>query len=508
MTAIFDDRNRQIVPRWYPYRIAWELGELASATPIEKPESKSMGEFERKCHDWQLHRRLPYAIEVVGTALLFNITRNPVATEAAEFIISKESSASDVAVQLARQYINADRTGEYTLPNTCFEDESAVHQMIASLKVYAREYPSNAVAWCDLAYYYSILGQIKHAETCMGTATYISRDNRFILRSAARCFLHLGAPDKALWLLRKSNLSKSDPWVISAEIAIAEAFKQSPKLVKRAQYVMQDSRFFPKSTSELAGTLGTLELKNGNKNKAKKLLKLSLIDPNENALAQAVWLTPDLGKEDFISGIKVIAQYEADARSFFRKKDYSSALNSSMAWLRFQPFSARPAVFGSYVASVCLRDDAKAADIIRRAMCASAESFLLQNNYAFALASIGKLDDADYAIEKAARLQSNEGERNVLNATRGLIHFRRGNIAQARELYQKAIDGFHKRGNDHSKALALLFWAREEHLHGTKEYSDIIARARELILSRNETELVDYLKSLTVTANRPRGDRK
>ena len=65
--------------------------------------------------------------------------------------------------------------------------------------------------------------------------------------------------------------------------------------------------------SELASALATVEFSENNLRQSKKLIKLSLKEPTENSIAQAIWLFPDYvnSQERKESLIDVPKAYEA-----------------------------------------------------------------------------------------------------------------------------------------------------------------------------------------------------
>ena len=70
MSGFYDDTNRQIMPRWYPYTTACQLGDLMSDNTLNKPKIESYDAFTQKIKDWQKNRTITHAIDVVGTALI------------------------------------------------------------------------------------------------------------------------------------------------------------------------------------------------------------------------------------------------------------------------------------------------------------------------------------------------------------------------------------------------------------------------------------------------------
>ncbi|WP_337287557.1 hypothetical protein [Candidatus Methylomirabilis sp.] len=488
MSGTYDDSNRQVMPRWYPFKTACQLGDLKPETIREKPKLELPASFNQKGKDWREKRTIFHALELVGTALIGGDFLNPYANEAAVFILDSEEPPTSLGRQIAEVYKsdrNIDNTCSIELPT----DNLRHRYEIAYLKKLLRRYPRNAIAWADLAFHYTLLGQKQRAEHCMDIAVSLGRDNRFILRSAARYFLHMGEADKSLFHLRRSPLSKVDPWLASAEIAISEGIENKTRLMKPAQAMISDRDLSPWSINELAATLSTVEARHGSASKSKKLLSKALQQPNENTLAQAEWLASRLGQEVTRPQINVLAMYEADARRSLRDGDYGHALERAKEWFQFQPFTTRPAIMASYIAAVCLQNDHEAIAIIEKAKATSLENFYLNNNHAFSLASLGRLTESEKVITRIDESNLTERERNTFAATKGLIEFRRGNASEGRDLYKKAIAGFKNINQYHLAAIATFFLAREENLIQSSLADDAIKAAKGLVDKYDVKEL-------------------
>ena len=114
--------------------------------------------------------------------------------------------------------------------------------------------------------------------------------------------------------------------------------------------MLESGDFHKFHLSELASALGTIELKNGSRKKGRKLLTLALESPTENTLAQVAFLQDSFGGPVAIVSKDLPAQsFEAQARLKFQIEDFQGAIDASKKWFAYQPFSARPALFGSYV---------------------------------------------------------------------------------------------------------------------------------------------------------------
>ena len=333
----------------------------------------------------------------------------------------------------------------------------------------------------------------------MKVALSLGRSNRFILRSAARCFMHMGEPDRAVTILNRSGLCPFDPWIASAEIAISESMGLKSKSIRNAKSLIKDDNLSHFSRSELAVGMGTIEMKNGSASRAKMLMRQALRDPTENALAQVEWVATRLGAN--ISNIvqlgeRVPASFEAQARHFFIKKQFEDSLKASKMWGRFQQLSSQPIIFSSFIASVCLDDDAEAIRIIESAMPAHKNVPLLTNNYACSLARRGEVPAAAKALQKVNFRDLSEREKFTFCATQGLISFRSGDVEQGRKLYSTAVCEFEQFNNPRSAAIATYFWAIEEKRIGSPQATSRVKDAKSRIERFNVFELEDLAKRL------------
>jgi tetratricopeptide (TPR) repeat protein len=133
--------------------------------------------------------------------------------------------------------------------------------------------------------------------------------------------------------------------------------------------------------------------------------------------------------------------------------------------LRDQPFSASPAVHSSYIASTALEDHEEAVRIIEFGLLANPYDPNLLNNKAYSLANLGRLDDAERALDAITK-HSDRSKlgimKPVLLATAGLLCYRRGAPERGRELYMTAIEAAEHAANKRPAAKAASFLALEE----------------------------------------------
>jgi len=477
------EKERQIVPTWTPYSVAKILRNLNGFEHVNKEEkfnAEALKNYQLKFSEWTTNKNVVYATDLVGSAIILNDYGNESVKKAAEFILKDGNRASQLSVGAASNYLKFGEMnfdGEHDAPEVKSKRIERFYKKISQLKKSLREIPNNAIDWIDLAFYYTSIGQDKKAEKCIIAGESLSKENRFVLRSIARFYLHIEEGEKALRVLRNSSHLKYDPWLIASEISISEALKKNSNFIKQGKNILESEKYSDFDISELAGALGTLEIANGETKKGKKLFKIALIQPNENTLAQAVWLKTKVNLEAEINSkeYSIPCEYEADARINYWKGNYDSALLSSKKWFDFQPFSARPASVASYISAVALEDHASAIEIIKDAKNASPNDFLLNNNHVFSLASLDRLAEAKIIFNKINPPTSDLHDKAVYTATKGLLSFREGKSKEGRELYMKAVGIFKDKNDQRAQVVASYFWGLEEKRVNSKE-ADIILK--------------------------------
>jgi hypothetical protein len=356
MPLIYDP-PRQVVPRWRPFEQTLARGELLPTSPLVAPRFTEES-VESQLYDWKDHKSLSIAADLVSAAFTLGLTS--VALDAAEFL-RRHPKAPPTARSLAAAYLRtagADLPGD---PDFGSPDEIvgvpdpltsadrvhivAIHRLRARLAVYAR----NAVDWITLALHYTSLGSISKARRAVGVALGLAPQNRFILRAASRFFLHIGEHDRAHRLLSRSGIVRTDPWILAAEIATADAIRKSSSFAKLGKKFLDAGRFNDQHLSELASAVGTLEFKSGNDKRARKMIDVSLREPSENAIAQAVWISRTISSRVEVpqSG----SSAEATAWTAYGDGHWERALEESDKWQEDQPFSSRPAAHGSFIAA-------------------------------------------------------------------------------------------------------------------------------------------------------------
>lgn len=496
MSVIYDDTNRQVIPRCLPYATACALGLLRVNRKQEQvPKNDVKGSNAEK--EWIENPSVAASVDLVAEALIVKDFESSEAIKAAKYILSKAPSASPLVNQLARHFLEPPASiwiEPSQMPKVNFNREE-----IARIKKSVRNYPENPIAWCDLSLSYATLGQIDKAKMAMNIAMNLGRNNRFVLRSASRCFLHSGEPDRAVAILNKSGLCAIDPWIASAEIAISEGAGMKSKCLGKARDLIKNDALTPFSRSELGVSIGTIEIKSGSVRKAKKIIRQALIDPTENALAQTEWAASTF-KIEFNGLVSlrntVPASYEAAAVHSFYGKAFTESLKASEKWSRFQFLSSRPLILSTFLSSCMLNDDLGAVNIFNNALPAQRENHLAINNYAFALAKIGRTEEAKKVLDAVDMREASTEEKLIITATRGLICFREGHAEEGRELYASAVRGFEAIRNSRVVAIATYYWAVEEKRINSENAESKIKEAKKGIERYKVFEFEDLAKKL------------
>lgn len=469
MTTILDDRTRNIIPRWRDYRTTLSLGELGPVgTPVgedEEGNKESKDYLENKLIDWRAHRSASFAADLVSSALVLG--RHEEASDAAKFLLSKNSGATTIVRELAHQVLSEDR--EYLL-----RAEEPRRQSLALLKQRAaerigqlraglREEPANGIAWADLALEYTVLGIKEKAERAIRAAVQFGSYNRFILRAAARFYIHQDDPSQAQYILRRASLVRSDPWLLAAEIAVSSAAHKPSNNVKAATKLLEDSNYSHFQTTELASAIATLELRNASIKNAKKLFRRAMLSPTENSVAQAEWASRRILTDFEVTPAQTPPRiYEARAWELYMAEKWEASFQQAIKWLYDEPFSVRPVLLSSYIKSTIEEDYEASAKLLRFGLIANPGDGVLLNNLAFVLASANKTQEAREYFNQIVRSELALHEKIIVTATEGLLRFREGFPDEGRAMYLQAIETARGPEFQHLRARAAGYLAREE----------------------------------------------
>ena len=461
MATNFENTKRRTVPRWREFRTALQSGELdpLEITMVSKVPADAF--ILEKKREWEHNRTLLFATDFLGAAYVLG--QDELATEAAEFVLDPSSGASSAARSVAERVLRFPLQVKDRIQAGGSQNESELYRQVKSLKEKRIGQPKNAFVWADLARLYTILGLAEQARRAMTIAYNLAPSNRYVLRSAVRLELHFGHPDKAHFLLRKTQETKYDPWLLATEIAVCSVLEKSSRLIKIGMHALENQSINPINTSELASALASVELWKGNAKKAKKLFRYSLRNPNDNALAQAVWATRYIFIENLrLIDIEPAVAFEAKALASYFDGQWKKSIEYTRAWLCDEPFSRRPYIHLSFLTSEILEDYKASLEILKIALTIIPNDPTLLNNLSFVQIHLGELTEAKQTLARIDMNDCPSSTKICTLATAGLLNYRLGKPEEGRRLYQEAILLAKRESMPLLRARAMIYLAREE----------------------------------------------
>jgi tetratricopeptide (TPR) repeat protein len=493
MTTRSPDRERRLLPRWRASAAAVASGELKSAAQPPKLDEQTSNEpsFDQLLKAWEAEKSIENAAELVSSAVVLG--RIGEVEGAAKQIADERADVAPLLRSIVtRSAGDPKAAGALELDNS-IANRAKVYASIAALKRRVRDYPRNAIAWMDLAHAQTVLGQVDKARDAVRIALVLARENRFVLRSAARFFVHAGDVDEGLHVLRRASLVRSDPWLMSAEIALSGVARRAPATFRAAKDMVSRDDLQPWHTSELHGALGTLELESGGGGRARKLFNKSLRRPTENAVAQAQWAAiehhavevPERLPSESMSS-------EAIALKAREDREWANVLLACRQWSAMEPTSSRPLVLGGFVAEVALGNGDLASEFTERLLVTSPSDSTAINNHAVALAYRGEVPAAR-ALLNQINPRALMGVGKAVNmATEGLLAYREGRREEGMSLYLEAAAEAQRLKETEIQALALWHLLREEARVDVSDLSEVV----ELLWRRTNSLGLPELESI------------
>jgi tetratricopeptide (TPR) repeat protein len=489
MSSIVGEKDRKIVPRWRSFRSSFgSFDREQSEAPI--PVSNSL---QSNIEDWNRERSLWTALDAVGGAIVEN--RLDLVVDALHQLrIDPQTPPAALAMLDEHERNNSDEEQlDLSVEQRCRGE-------IRASRIRLAEYPYDAIEWIELARSFTTLGSLGKAERCISAALTLAPADVFVLRSSSRFFIQQNDPERAQWILTKTHRTLNDPWLLSSEIAAASVVGRESQLLKFARRLDQGD-FRNEDLTELRAALATAELDSGSFNNGKKLLRRSLKGANENSLAQIQWMDHTrLGNIIDTSIAKPPNENEAAAWRCFFDGGWDESAVKALQWFKDQPFSLNAGIFCSFILSGPASLPEKALEILRVALRANADHPRLKNNLAFSLIQLNKLDKATEVLN-SVRKDSDSLEYPTLEATAGLLAFRKGFPDEGRLLYLNAIDRFQREGVLEHAGRAATFLALEEVRSRTPESPTAVKRAHELTKNNKRKDIAMKLEELQQAAN-------
>lgn len=476
-----------MIPRWRSLAATLQSNELSStrAPRAEGREETHAEALVRRIGRWRRDPNIVTAAELVEAALVAG--RESEAVDAARQLVNVDQSAAPLIRAQAQNLLRRVGLTE--------EVPSAPALRAADWRRLTRLHPQNALAWVELAFHQTVHGHPAAAAKSMAAALHLARDNRHVLRSAARLYLHLEDRERAHDLIARSPATRADPWLLSAEIAFARAAQRTPRFFKLGLNLVEDGGLMPGQITELAGSVGTVDLLDGSRRRARKMFTRSMEDPNGNALAQAEWATPRMGAE-IVPAARLESVHEAfEAMAFHRYREhrFSEIPVICARWADVDPYSVRPFEFGSSAAGLA-ENYTKAEELARRGLELRPKSPLLMNYCAFALSHIGRGSEADALLARVVPASSDDPLAMLTLANQGLSAFRQGRHEEGITYYRRAIDGFRRIGDPRMSAHARVYLAREASRAGLPDATKLQSEALKAMEPYKDSEALTILR--------------
>jgi tetratricopeptide (TPR) repeat protein len=475
MSVEFYEKARHIFPRWRSFQSTASLGELTWPPVQEEFDTSELDiSLANAIAEWKADPSLWKGLDLLGTATIANrlddfaglvaeVRNNPLTPGAARAFFGESHGPPQL-----------EPSGCSQLSGEAFRAEVKLHrQKVAST-------PHDPVEWVELARAFTIAGQNEKARRAILGALQLAPNNRFVLRSAARFFIHVGEPDIAQALLGSAQSLRQDPWLMASEIAIAGSLGTSSRHIRAAREKLGGD--VPASElTELAAALGTLEAESGSHRIARRLLRRSLEQANENSVAQIRWLNrTHLGEAVDVSNVRPPLLHEANAKASFYSGDFETARDEAFCWLEDQPFASAPAIMSSYILADVFMDWEGGRRIAERGLVSNQDDTGLLNNLAVCLMELGEMTKAEEVVDRLRAAERGATPYAIRKATYGMLAFRKGDPDSGRRLYLEAIEGAKLEGLRPTAARAAFHLAIEELVAGTDQSEPAVKRISQL----------------------------
>lgn len=497
MNISFKEEKRHVIPRWRDFQTTLKLNELNSYNTTVEKIDYDISPLLKKQYEWQKNKSLVYATDLVASALVFG--KYNYAKDAAEYILNNDELVSELSIKQAKIIL-----GEKNICSICnyksqedILNNNHLGGKINALKrsLYNDQY--NSIVWADLSREYAIIGKINKALKCMKVALNLTPENRYILRSANRLYIHAGDISQAHYILSKSPLINHDPWILASELSTSSILGHTSKFIKTGRKIIESNNYHSSQISELSSELATIEFYSGNNKSAKKLFMLSLNNPNDNSVAQAIWISMWLPTIDIVDSLfEIPCTYEAKAIKSLFEGNWKQALVETLNWLDDLPFSSKPAILGTYISSTLLEDYILSEKIAHFGLKTNPTDNMLLNNLTFALINQNKIDEAEKIFSQIKISKNDNNDNIVYNATNGLIHFYKGKEEEARNLYQTAINLATISNSKERRASASIYLAKEEITRNTPYAKNAFDMATKYIKDINDPTIIYIFERL------------
>lgn len=448
--------TRHTIPRWNTINTSIALGEMDSYAIRPKSLNQNRkNELDLLLGEWEHEQSLPLAVEIISANRF--VESNVDISNVLTFIKNLESAGTKLPL-LVQELIDKENetTVERMLPLNYRESISRTKKALA-------QFPRNPLMWSELGREYLVSGEIKKSEKAMHVALSLAPNDRTIVRSVARLYIHTGELDKARYYLDNCDLVNIDPWILASEIALLNQMGKSSRLVKRGREMLLNQNYSPLALSELASELSTMDFSSGNSKQGKRKIQIVQNHLHENAFAQLVWVNKNVYNLSHLiaEAPSPSCNFEAIAKSHYFMGEWNKAFQYTGKWLEYQPFSREPALLGSYIAADLIGDVKKAHEAICCGLKSNPNDSTVVNNYIYISILMSNFSTAQEYMKKASA-QFDISADVLLTATNGLLLYRTGYPDAGLEKYKEAVAIADKQKDDVLQCRAAIYLAREE----------------------------------------------
>lgn len=473
---MFDEmRERRVVPRWRSSTLVAQSAEARTMPPTELTDTSS--EIQQKLLEFEARPSVPVAAELMFLGV--SGQNEDVARRAARLIVDNAPSiGATQLVTTAKKVLGAADEEHVATYGSEF--------IRRARKLLLIDY-RNPVLLMDVARELTAKRRPDKAERYVQTALALAPRSRFVLRSAARFFLHIDDEVRAHDLLRNSPLFETDPWIRASEIAVATVRNRTSTIAKQTLRGLLDAKAKPpnRCTTELASAVATIEYKAGSNKHAKLLFKQSLVAPNDNSLAQAEWAAARLGLVVDPTSLQIPFSFEANANNAYRHLQIDTAIKSAQEWAHDEPFASRPYDMLCFLQCIAGQYQ-EAFNEARNALAVgNPEDIGLNLNLLFTQIQQGENLGAAYRalLRLATHPDAKKFGPHIL-ANMGALAYMTGDaedMKRARDFYRRAIQAARARSEGHIEALARAYFARAAANSGDPQAAAIIDETAPLV---------------------------
>lgn len=450
--------NRQLIPRWHTSRKAMSLQFPTLLALPKKTEDFNNDVFlEKAKQNWKQQKNYVNAIELHTSLIVRGIFSDPYADEVINYLLSLSDKLPRGATDLLTPKIrHIDKSSSYY---TFLPDQ--VGSIISRLRSIVAKFPKDYMTWCDLGFYYTVLGLHDKAEKCLSISWNLCNNHPYITRCLSRFYVHINEPEKAIWLLKKSGGINNEPLITSASMAIHSAFSINGIDVSKARKLLNDYGGLRAFSSELAASIGTIEFNNGRKKKAKEYFKAALVQPSENSISQYTWLSQKTGFSINDDANDQALTVEGNVHQLYVQGKFEECRSKLLELFDFQPISDGPIADAGYMSLVGLNDPDFVIQLSDNRIPKTHMSFGELNNLTVAKVMKGDLDGTETSMRLLAKKidQDKQVSKGIYLATSGLVMFKLGKVEEGKALYQKAVAFFEAKREYKSVALAEHYYS-------------------------------------------------